>query len=230
MRLVLVFAFICLVKYSICQNVTSSSSLGESKQNTTSPSPIEANNNTISSLPTEKVVNTTEIQHGNNVTDLNFENQTVTIIPNSVESTTVNKNTQPIIVSSTVEIVATTPVDDATSKNLVASTTVSNEENESTTVQQSTTNTTSNVTDDPTMIITKELLVAIMIVSASAIVLLFLFGICVYYKNSQNRKLDRFMGILNDNADESMLYMVDYDEVALNHAKLHIDHPLTSRS
>merc|ERR1719206_21519 len=81
MRLVLVFAFICLVKYSICQNVTTSSSLAESKQNTTSLPPTEANNNTTKSLPTEKTVNTTEIQHGNNVTDLNSKNQTVTIIP-----------------------------------------------------------------------------------------------------------------------------------------------------
>merc|ERR1719320_1221939 len=100
MRLILVFAFICLVKYSICQNVTSSSSLAESKQNITSLPPIEANNNTATSLPTEKIVNTTENPHENNVTDLNYKNKTVTTIPSSVESTTMNKNTEPSIVSS----------------------------------------------------------------------------------------------------------------------------------
>ena len=145
MRFFLVLAFICLAKISVCQNTTSSSSLagGESKQEAASLPSTEASDNTITSLPVGETVNTTVMEnpHGNNVTDLNSINQTMTTISVETNKNTPNNivtSTEPVkIVTATVEVVTTTSVNGATSKNSIVSTTVNNEENVSTTVGKS---------------------------------------------------------------------------------------------
>lgn len=66
-----------------------------------------------------------------------------------------------------------------------------------------------------------EMLIAVIGLGLASLGILVLVGLCVWYQTSKTRRMNSFLKILNDN-DESMLYMVDYDDVAINHGRLQV--------
>jgi len=70
---------------------------------------------------------------------------------------------------------------------------------------------------------TTLLFISIITCGAVSLLLLVLVGTCVWHKTSRARKMDSFLKVLTDQPDESMLYMVDYDDVAIAHGRLQMD-------
>lgn len=66
-----------------------------------------------------------------------------------------------------------------------------------------------------------EMLIAVIGLGLASLGILVLVSVCVWYQTSKTRRMNSFLKILNDN-DESMLYMVDYDDVAINHGRLQV--------